>query len=203
MATDTSKVYVPSAPDGVKGIIYRAPLGTTLPTDAKTALASAYKDLGGISDAGITNAQSRETKDIKDFMGDDVASPQSSYTETLEVEFLESTNLEVLKTVFGDSNVSFTAATTTAGAQIIVDHNSKVLPKSVYVLDTVYGAGMRRQIAPLAQPTTVGDVVQVNTDVVKYKVTFKCFKYIDTVAGKTFNVREILDDGTPDPDATP
>lgn len=194
MPTDTSKVYAPQAPK-VKGVLYRAPLGTVLPADAKTDLAVDYKDLGGISDAGITNAHTRDVKKIKDFATDTIATPQSDYSETLEVEFVEATNLEVLKTVFGDANVSFTAASPTAGAQIKVNHNSTVLPKAVYVVDTVQGAGMRRQIAPIAQPTTVGDVVQVASDIVKYKVTFECFKYVS--GSDVFNVQEILDDGTP------
>lgn len=194
MATDTSKVYVP-APPKVKGVIHRAPLGTTLPTTATEELDALFKDLGGISDAGITNAQSRDVAKIKDFAGDTIATPQNDYTETLQVEFVESSNLEVLRTVFGDSNVTFTAATALAGAQIIVDHNSETLPKSAYVLDTVSGKGLRRQIAAIAQPTTVGDVVQVNNDIVKYVVTFETFAFIDAF-DKKFNVREILDDGT-------
>ncbi|ATL70783.1 hypothetical protein CRH09_35975 [Nocardia terpenica] len=179
----------------MRGVIYRAPLGSKLPTDAVTALAAAYKDLGGISDAGIVNAQSRDVKKIKDFAGDTIATPQSDYSETLEVEFVEATNLEVLKTVFGDTNVTFQAATSTKGAEITVDHNSDTLPKNVYVVETIQGAGVKRMIAAIAQPTKVGDVSQVNTDIVKYKVTFECFKFLD--GDKAFNIREFINDGKP------
>lgn len=192
MPTDTSKVYVPQSPK-IKGVIYRAPLGTAIPTDATADLDAAFKDLGGISDAGITNAQARDVKKIKDFAGDVIATPQSDYSETLEVEFVEATNLEVLRTVFGDSNVTFTAASATSGAEITVDHNSETLPKSCYVTETVQGAGVRRQVAPIGQPTKVGDVVQINTDIVKYKVTFECFKFVD--GDTAFNVREFINDG--------
>ncbi|MEU4709512.1 hypothetical protein AB0G00_24110 [Nocardia salmonicida] len=192
MPTDTSKVFVPQAPK-VKGVIYRAPLGTTLPTDAVTALSNTFKDLGGISDAGIVNAQSRDVTKVKDFAGDTIATPQSDYTETLKIEFVESTNLEVLKAVFGDSNVTFAPATATKGALITVNHNSQILPKSVWVVDTVQGTGLRRQIAAIGQPITVDDVTQVSTDVVKYAVTIECFKFVD--GESVFNVREYLDDG--------
>ncbi|WP_280485355.1 hypothetical protein [Nocardia cyriacigeorgica] len=196
MPTDTSKVFVPQPPK-VKGVIFRAPLNSTLPTNAVDVLDTVFKDLGGISDAGITNAQSRDVTKIKDFAGDTIATPQNDYTETIQVEFVESTNLEVLKTVFGDTNVTFTPATSTTGARITVDHNSQSLPKSAYIVDTVQGVGLRRMVAPIAQPITVGDVVQVSNDIVKYNVTFECFKYVD---GETvFNVREYLDDGTFDP----
>ncbi|KAA0021808.1 hypothetical protein [Antrihabitans cavernicola] len=192
MATDTSKVFVP-APPKVKGVIHRAELGTELPEDAATDLAVAYKDQGGVSDAGITNAQSRDVTKVKDFGGKTVATPQSDYSETLTVEFLESTNLETLKTVFGSDNVSFTAATPDKGAQIVVDHTAAALPKSVYVVDTAQGKGLRRQVVPIGQPTKVGDVVQVSKDVVKYNVTIECFEYVD--GDKAFFVREYLYDG--------
>lgn len=196
MPTDTSKVYVPQPPR-LRGVVFRALLGTALPTDAATPLPPVYHDLGGIAETGIVNAQARDVKKVKDFAGDIIATPQSDYSETLEVEFVEATNLDALKAVFGDVNVTFTPATATAGALIQVDHNSTVLPKCVIVTDTVQGAGMRRQIAPLAQPIKVADVSQINTDIVKYKVTFECFKYLDPSGTSAFNIREYVYDGRP------
>ena len=46
----------------VAGAVYVAPKGTTLPTDASTALASTFKDLGYISEDGVTNANSPDTE---------------------------------------------------------------------------------------------------------------------------------------------
>lgn len=192
MATDTSKVYTPAGPKA-KGIFYRAELGTTLPTDASTALAPEYKDQGGVSDAGVTNSQSRDVSKIKDFDGETVATPQTDYTETFQVELIESTNVETLKTVFGDGNVTFTPATSSQGAQITVRHNAELLPNSVFVVDTVQGRGSRRQVIPNGKVTTVGDVVQVSSDIVKYALTIECFKYID---GEDADyVIEYIDDG--------
>ena len=45
----------------VGGAIYRAPLGTALPTDAKTALTEVYKNLGYASDAGVVNSNSPQS----------------------------------------------------------------------------------------------------------------------------------------------
>lgn len=192
MATDTSKVYVPAGPKA-KGIFYRAELGTALPDDASVALAAAYEDQGGVSDAGVTNSQSREVSKIKDFDGETIATPQTDYTETFQVELVESTNIPTLKTVFGDGNVTFTAATSTAGAQITVRHNAELLPKSVFVVDTVQGRGSRRQVIPIGQVTSVGDVVQVSSDIVKYALTIECFKFVD---GENADyVIEYIDDG--------
>ena len=56
----------------VGGAIARAPLGTALPTDATTALNTAFKQLGYISEDGITNGNSPETDVIKAWGGDTV-----------------------------------------------------------------------------------------------------------------------------------
>ena len=49
----------------IGGAIFRAPLGTTLPKDAKAALEPAFKELGYCSDDGITNSNSPETDNVK------------------------------------------------------------------------------------------------------------------------------------------
>ena len=54
--------YVSAAKPKVAGAIYRAPLGTTLPTDATTALDSGFKALGYVSNEGMTNANSSDTE---------------------------------------------------------------------------------------------------------------------------------------------
>jgi len=195
MATDTSKVYLAGSADGpnAKGLFYRAPEGTALPVSALTPLPAAYVYQGGNSDAGYTNSQSRDTTKIADHDGETVAVPQSAYSETFTIEVIESKNADTLKTVFGDDNVVITAATPTSGAEIRVIHNASILPRSVFVFDTKHGKGVRRQIVPLGQVTSVGDVTFVSKDIVKYPLTIECFKYLD--GDKPAYVIDILNDG--------
>lgn len=90
----------------VGGAIYRAPLGTALPTDAKTALTEAYKNLGYASDAGVVNSNSPQSGDIKAWGGDNVLTYQNEKTDTFAFTLIESLNSDVLKAVYLDENVT-------------------------------------------------------------------------------------------------
>ena len=59
MALDATKVKVAGS-----GAIWKAPIGTTLPTDSTTAYAGAFVNLGYISDGGFELDQSLKTKEV-------------------------------------------------------------------------------------------------------------------------------------------
>ena len=76
VATSNNTDNVSSA-KGVKGgYIFRAPVGTDLPTDIKTPLDPAFKVLGFISEDGYVESLETDSEDIVDMNGDLMDSPR-------------------------------------------------------------------------------------------------------------------------------
>ena len=129
MSTNNSTNNVAVGKPMISGAVFRAPAGTTLPTDATTNLASAYVNMGYVSEDGVVNSKTRETNEIKAWGGDVVANPQTSKKDTFKIKFIESKNIEVLKAAHGDDNVSGTLA-----GGVTIKENSAELEKSVWVI---------------------------------------------------------------------
>ena len=106
---DSNKVTVSKPKTG--GAIYRAPLGTQLPTDASSELNEAFKELGYASEDGLVNENSPESDNIKAWGGDIVYTYQSAKEDTFTFTLIEALNEEALKAVYGDANVTGTLAT--------------------------------------------------------------------------------------------
>lgn len=163
--SDASKVSVGKPKIG--GAIYRAPLETTLPTDATAKLEAAFKNLGYASENGLVNSNSAESSNIKAWGGDTVANPQGSKTDTFKFTLIESLNEDVLKSVHGDENV-----TGSLEAGITVKSNNKENGNHAWVIDMIMKGGvLKRIVIPSASVTTVSDVTYKDNEVIGYEVT--------------------------------
>lgn len=154
----------------VGGAIWRAPAGTTLPEDTTTALDNAFKCLGYCSEDGLTNSNSPETEAIHAWGGNAVLQVLTSKDDTFAFTLIEAMNLDVLKTVYGDSNVTGTLAT-----GITITANAAAPEAASYVIDMIYnGSHLKRVVIPSAYVTEVGDITYVDGEAVGYETTLAC-----------------------------
>lgn len=151
----------------VTGGVWAAAKGTTPPTDATTTLASAFKCLGYVSEDGLTNSNSPETETIKAWGGDIVLTPLTEKADTFSFTLIEAINSDVLKVVYGDSNVSGTLST---GLTVTVNADEPV--SHVWVFEMVLaGNTLKRVVVPDGVVTEIGDITYVDGEAVGYELT--------------------------------
>lgn len=115
----------------IAGAIWTAPAGTSLPTSATAAL-TGFTCLGYVSEDGLTNNNTATSSNIKAWGGDVVASVQTEKPDEFSFTLIEVLNADVLKAVYGDSNVSGTLST-----GITVRANSEQAVAHEWVVDMI------------------------------------------------------------------
>ena len=161
---------VTAAKPKIGGAIYYAPVGTTLPTDATTSLAAAFTELGYASEDGLTNSNSPESDAIKAWGGDTVLTLMTSREDTFSVTLIEALKADVLKLVYGETNVSGALDT---GISVAV--NAKDLEEHAFVVDMIMkDNSVKRIVIPQAKITELGEVAYTDSDAVGYEITITC-----------------------------
>ena len=159
--------YTTAGKPKVGGAIHRAPLGTALPTDAKTALNDAFKSLGYCDESGLVNAKTIESSIIHAWGGDAVLASQNKKEDKFTFTLIEALNQDVLATVHGDANV-----TGSLEAGIAVSVKAADLAASAWVIDMILRNGaLKRIVVPEGTITELGEVVYSDGAVVGYKIT--------------------------------
>ena len=183
VATSNNTDNVSSA-KGVKGgYIFRAPVGTTLPTDIETTLDPAFKVLGFISEDGYVESLETDSEDIVDMNGDLMDSPQTSRVESAQFTLAE-IKAETLKVQYGDENV------TDANGVISVKNNGDSVTTSAYVLELLLKNGRRwRKVVPKGQSSELDDLTIAVGELCARAITMKyltddqgntCYDYFES-----------------------
>lgn len=162
--SDATKVS--TGKPAVSGSIYRAPIGTLLPTDATTAMNEAFKSLGYVSADGVTNSNSPESDNIKAWGGITVLSVQTKKPDTFKLTLIESLNVEVLKAIYGESNVTDTEG------EISIKVNADEQVSASWVIEMLLkGKKKKRIVIPSASITEIGDIVYKDDEAIGYEIT--------------------------------
>ena len=186
----TNKEYTSNSTDNVSstkgvrgGYIFVAPTGTALPTDYSTALPTAYKCLGFISEDGYVETVDSDSEDLVDMNGDLMDSPQTSRVESATLTLAEIKAM-TLKLMYGDENV-----TDKAGV-ITVKHNGNSNGTWAVVLDLLLKNNRKwRKVVPLFQCSELDDLTLAVGELAARALTAKyltdgdgntCYDYIQS-----------------------
>lgn len=168
-----NSAYVTSGKPKTGGAIYRAAISQSLviPTDASTSLAEDFVCLGYVGEDGLTNSNTRTSEDKKAWGGETVLSNQTEYTDKFKFKLLETLNVDVLKTVMGEDNVSGTLSD-----GITVKANSKELTEYCWVVEMIMRNNVvKRVVIPRGKISELGDVVYADNDITAYDATMTAF----------------------------
>lgn len=171
MASSTANVF--AAQPVAAGTLHRAPLGTALPESARTALNVAFVDQGYIGEDGFTQTEDQSSDKKYAFGGDLVKVVYKEFSATVKFTFLESQNAEVLKSIYGEDNV--TVGTAEDSEEIVVKKNKVPKPHASWVIDVLDDDALERSVIPDGQISNVADIKKVSSDLISYTVTLECF----------------------------
>lgn len=158
----------------VGGAIHRAPLGTTLPTNAVEELNAAFKSLGYISEDGLVNTNSPETDQVKAWGGDTVLAMQTAKPDTFKFTMIEALNPNVTGAVYGESHVTEITVGEggTSHKETKIVANSDDQEDASWIVDMVLKGGkLKRIVIPNAKITQLGDIVYKDDEAIGYAVT--------------------------------
>ena len=163
------------SPITATGGILSAPLTTTRPTDAVTALPAGFVKKGYVGEDGVTKTVDKTDEKIRAWGGATVKIVRQEHSVSYSWTFLESGNAEVLKALVGEENVTITPATTEHGNQIEVRETGQMVPRESWLMEMKDGDTAIREYAPDGQLAYSGDVQFVHSNVISYTVTLEAF----------------------------
>lgn len=154
----------------IAGAVYVAPKSTAVPTDASTPLASEYVCLGYVSEDGLENSNDLTMSDIKEWGGAIVYRSLTEMVDNFSLSLIESENVDVLKAVYGSSNVTAT------GDVITVDVKTEDPEESVWVFELALRGNKKKRIVVPVGAVTARETISYNAeDAIAYGITVSAY----------------------------
>ena len=156
----------------ISGAIYTAPIGTTLPSDATTALdTTKFVCLGYVSEDGLSNNNELSVEAIKAWGGNIVYRSLTEMNDEFSLALIETENVDVLKTVYGENNV-----TVDGGGNVSVDVVGEDPIERVWVFElALRGGKAKRIVVPDGAITSRAEITYNDSDAVAYGITISAY----------------------------
>lgn len=151
----------------VGGAVFRAPLGTPLPSDATSPLDAGFVCMGYVSEDGVSNGYSKDSSKVKAWGGDTVLNVNGGTEDTFSFSMIEALNAGVLGAVYNSENVTGDLET---GMKISVTSEDSESASWVFEI-AMKDKTMKRIVVPSASISEVEDITYNDTDPVGYGVT--------------------------------
>lgn len=169
MANNTA-ANVSTGKPNIAGAVFVAPIGTTVPTDATTALDEAFVSLGYVSEDGLENENNVDMSEIKEWGGAIVYRSLTEMTDNFMLTLIESENVDVLKSVYGDKNV------TEADGKITVNVVSEDPQEKVWVFELSLRGNKKKRIVIADGAVTSRDTISyTGEDAIGYGITVSAY----------------------------
>ena len=172
---NSASVYMPT-PDQTAsvGAVAVAAVGTTAPTDARTALSGTWTTGGYIGEDGISLSINKTFTTVKDWSQSPVRKALTDFDGTISIPWLQVDQFFATE-AFGSSNVAVTAATSTHGTQMKVSVGPDVPDIKAWCFSMKDGNRRVRVYVPKGQITEIGDVPFTPTAPNAYPSTLSCY----------------------------
>lgn len=153
------KNVVMAKPLSVVGGVFVAPSGTTLPTDATTALPEDYKTVGYITSDAVTRTVDRSVDNIYAWGGYLISATLTESSCSVSFQCAEYLNEQAQKLLYGEDNVTVTAAANGAARKMEISGKVNELPPECVVVIDVRGEdSVGRIVYPHFKVTELEDV---------------------------------------------
>ena len=155
----------------ISGAVYVAPMTATLPTDATTALGADYVCLGYVSEDGLENNNELDVSEIKAWGGNIVYRSLNGLDDTFSLSLIESENVDVLKNVYGDANV-----TVDANDNVTINIVAEDPQEKIWVFELAMRGGRAKRIVIPDGAVTARETITYNdSDAVAYGITVSAY----------------------------
>lgn len=166
------------------GLLWMAATGSTAPTDTGTALAAAWKNMGGLTEDGVTFKPNISSKTVKIYGSTQTQRTiRTDQTYTVQVAFAE-TNARVTEVYWNLALNSITPGVGTGAFSWTVGNNGRQLYAAV--VDMVDGSNRLRFYMPSVEVTDFGDLKIANSEALTYGVTLTAYPNTSGVAIQPF-----------------